>query len=114
MRNFFLVKKIISRVSKFHKLVRYFFVANIEEDFNDLIAEFDGYMGSLNFSFMIQPRDESSKVKHEIRQIKELLFNVYGIPDNKQSLQNFLNRMDTVAIKNIEFQAQDKHISEYI
>ena len=50
------VKRFVSRVSELHKLIHYFVASSIEQDFNDLIAEFDGFMRSLNSSFVIQFR----------------------------------------------------------
>ena len=47
------IRKFVSRVSRVHKLVHYFVASNIEQDFNDLIAAFDGFMRDLNFSFVI-------------------------------------------------------------
>ena len=106
------MRKFISRVSKLHKLVKYFMAASIEDDFTSLVVEFDGYMNSLNFSFMLQSRDELSKLskmRSEIRQIKDVLFNAYGIPDDKQSCQDYLNKMGLVTEKNREFQTQNRH-----
>jgi hypothetical protein len=36
----------------------------------DLILEFDGYMRSLNFSFVVQSRDEISKTRNDINELK--------------------------------------------
>ena len=47
----------------------------------------------------------------EIRQIKEILLNVlnvYGVSDDKQSLIEFSNRIDSVIRKNTEFQNQTR------
>ncbi|CAG8703207.1 12466_t:CDS:2, partial [Rhizophagus irregularis] len=41
------IRKFVSRISKLHKLLKYFAASNIEQDFNDLILEFDGYMRTL-------------------------------------------------------------------
>src|ERR1051325_3247082 len=62
-------------------------------------------MNSLNFSFM-KSRDELSKLskmKDEIRQIKDVLFNVYEIPEDKESCQDYFNKIDLVTEKNIAF-----------
>jgi hypothetical protein len=106
------IRKFVSRVSKLHKLLKYFAAYNIEQDFNDLILEFDGYMRSLNFSFVVQSRDEISKMRNEIRQIKDMFLNVYGVPDDKQSLLDFSNRMDQLTMKNINFQTSARHSIE--
>ncbi len=102
------IKKFISRVSKLHKLIKYFSASKIEEDFTLLINEFDGYMRNLNFSFTIQSRDELAKIKDYVSQMQELLFNIYGVSDDRQSQQNFLNGMDLVTGKNKKFQEQCK------
>ena len=52
----FCKERFVSRVSELHKLIHYFVASSIEQDFNDLIAEFDGFMRSLNSSFVIQFR----------------------------------------------------------
>ncbi|CAB4474333.1 uncharacterized protein OCT59_006882 [Rhizophagus irregularis] len=106
------IRKFVSRISKLHKLLKYFAASNIEQDFNDLILEFDGYMRSLNFSFIVQSRDEISKMRNDIRDIKDMLINVYGVPDDKQALIEFSNRMDQLTMKNINFQTSARHAIE--
>jgi hypothetical protein len=106
------IRKFVSRVSKLHKLIKYFAAYNIEQDFNDLILEFDRYMRSLNFSSVVQSRDEISKMRNDIRQIKDMFLNVYGVPDDKQSLLDFSNRMDQLTMKNINFQTSARHAIE--
>ncbi|GES99722.1 kinase-like domain-containing protein [Rhizophagus clarus] len=75
------------------------------EYFNDIIQEFDGYMRSLNFSFVISSGDEITKIRNDISQIKIMLFNVYDVPDDRQSLIEFSNRMSQLTIKNMNFQS---------
>ena len=60
----------------------------------------------------MKSRDELSKLskmKDEIRQIKDVLFNVYGIPEDKESCQDYLNKMDLVTEKNIAFQIDNRN-----
>ncbi|PKC04129.1 kinase-like protein [Rhizophagus irregularis] len=106
------IRKFVSRISKFHKLLKYFIASNIEQDFNDLVTEFDGYMRNLNFSFVVQSKDEISKMRNEIRQIKDILLNIYGVPDDKQALIEFSNRMDQLIMKNINLQKSARHVIE--
>ena len=84
------IRNFIEEISQLSKIRRYIFTNNIEDTFSKLVTEFDGYMNSLNFSFTIQAIDEFKIIKDETRQIKELLLNVYGVSDDKQSQQNFL------------------------
>src|SRR6266498_1983276 len=102
------IKVFIHRVGKLRKLIKYVMAQSIEDDLKDLVEEFDGCMASLNFSFNIQSRTETKKIKDYVTQIYELLVNVYGIPDDRQSQQNFLDRMDLMTRRNREFQIQDK------
>jgi len=60
-------------------------------------------MNNLNLSFTLQVKDEFDSC-----QIKEILFHVYGVPDDKSSQQNFLNGNDLVAERIKEFHKQDK------
>jgi hypothetical protein len=99
------MKKFISRISKLNRLIKYFVAASIEDDFICLVREFDKYMESLHFP---QSRDDLSKMKSKIGQINEILFNVYEIPEGKQSCQDFLDQMDLVIKRVIEFQIQNK------
>ncbi|CAI2167819.1 12882_t:CDS:2 [Funneliformis geosporum] len=100
------IKKFILRVSKLHKLIKYLWACSIEQDLTNLITEFDGYMRNLNFSFIVQSRDELGIIKGYVGQIKELLFNVYGVSDN--NYQDFLKNMNSITVKNIEFQRQER------
>ncbi|CAG8667931.1 11399_t:CDS:10, partial [Funneliformis mosseae] len=101
------IKKFISRVSKLHRLIKYFWACNIEQDFTDLVAEFDGYMRNLNFSFIVQSRDELGIIKNHVRQIKEILNNVYGV--NDRNYIEYLRNMHSITEKIIEFQKQYKY-----
>ncbi|CAB4388270.1 unnamed protein product [Rhizophagus irregularis] len=102
------IKNFIEEISQLGKYRKFLLANNIEETFSKLITEFDGYMNSLNFSFTIQAIDEFKVIKNETREIKELLLNVYGVSDDKQSQQNFLKDMDSLAERNKEFQKQSK------
>src|SRR5581483_3836002 len=56
-----------------------------------------------------------SKMRNEIRQIRDLLHNVYGISDDRQSLLDYSNRMSSLILKNIDFQSQTsqpRHVIE--
>jgi len=101
------IKKFISRVSKLHKLIKYLLASSIEYDFTLLVNEFDGYMRNLKFSFIVQSRDEMGMIKGYVKQIREILFNVYGVSESNYI--EFLRNMHSVTEKNIEFQKQDKH-----
>ncbi|GBB94920.1 hypothetical protein RclHR1_02440014 [Rhizophagus clarus] len=102
-------KEFISRVSKLHKLMRYLFAGSIENDLNELVKEFDGYMMSLNFSFTMQTRDDSIKIKDYVIQIHELLYNVYNISNDKQQQKNFYGQMDLVITRLKKFQIEDEN-----
>src|SRR3954452_22343749 len=68
-------------------------------------------MNSLKFSFILKSREELSKLSkmsEEIGQIKEAVFNALEIPVDKKSCQVFLNKMDLVTGKNIQFQIEQK------
>jgi hypothetical protein len=106
------IKKFVSRVSKLHKLIRNFAACNIEQDFNDLILEFDGYMRSLNFTFVVQSRNEISIMRNKIRQIKDMFLIDYGVSDDKQSLLEFFNRMNQLTMKNINYQTLTRSVIE--
>ncbi|UZO15522.1 uncharacterized protein OCT59_006941 [Rhizophagus irregularis] len=103
------IRKFVSRISKLHKLLKYFAASNIEQDFNDLILEFNGYMRSLNFSFVVQSRDELLKMRNDIREINDMLINVCGAPDDKQALIEYSNRIDQLTMKNVKFQTSARH-----
>src|SRR5205814_2037503 len=45
----------------------------IENQFIILESEFEGYMNSLNFTFIAQSRDELAIINNEIKQIREIL-----------------------------------------
>jgi len=105
------IKKFIGCISKLSKLLIYLLAHSIEEDLQRLIKEFDGYMSSLKFSFTIQYRSESMKLKEYVVQIHELLHDVYGISDDKQSQRNLLNGVDLITKRNREFQFQNKNDS---
>ncbi|GBC07600.1 hypothetical protein RclHR1_07560004 [Rhizophagus clarus] len=102
------IKNFIEEISQLGKYRKFLLANNIEETFSKLITEFDGYMNSLNFSFTIQAIDEFKRIKNETREIKEILLNVYGVSDDKQSQQNFLKDMDSLAERNKEYQKQSK------
>ncbi|PKB95936.1 hypothetical protein RhiirA5_472993 [Rhizophagus irregularis] len=106
------LRKFVSRISKLHKLLKYFATSIIEQDFNYLILEFDEYMRRLKFSFVVQSKDEISKMRNDIRKIKDMLINVYGVPDDKQALIEFSNRMNQLTMKNIKFQTSARHAIE--
>ncbi|PKY48032.1 hypothetical protein RhiirA4_463475, partial [Rhizophagus irregularis] len=44
------IKKFVANVSQLNKLKKYFYAKKIEEELNELVKEFNGYMSSLNFS----------------------------------------------------------------
>jgi hypothetical protein len=100
------IKKFIADASQLNKLKKFLFASSIEENFTRLTAEFEGYMNSLNFSFTLRTRNDFSEMKYDMRQIKELLFCVYGVSDDNQ--QNYFNGMDSVTEKNREFQKQTR------
>src|SRR4051794_35103944 len=102
------IKKFIGDVSQLSKLKKYFFASKIDEDFTGIVKEFDGYMNSLNFSFTLQSKNEISTMKCDMKQVKDLLFCVYGVSDDKQSQQQFFEGMDLITEKNKEFQKQNK------
>ncbi|CAB4433514.1 unnamed protein product [Rhizophagus irregularis] len=108
------IKSFIEEISQLGKYRKFLLANNIEETFSKLITEFDGYMNSLNFSFTIQAIDEFKVIKNETREIKELLLNVYGVSDDKQSQQTFLKEMDSLAERNKEFQKQSNRIKTKI
>jgi cell division protein ZapA (FtsZ GTPase activity inhibitor) len=100
------IKKFVADVSQLSKLTKYFYAKKIEEELNDLVKEFDGYMSSLNFSFTVQSKDELATIKSDVKGIKEILFHIFGVPDDKQSQQNILDEIDSITEKNKNFQKQ--------
>jgi hypothetical protein len=110
------IKSFIGDVSQLNRLKKYFFANNIEETFTRLINEFEGYMNSLNFSFAVQSRNELMVIKNEIRQLTELLINIHGVPDTKQSKEEFFKGIGIVTKKNKDFRKQNysQNQSEFI
>ncbi|CAI2170324.1 14929_t:CDS:2 [Funneliformis geosporum] len=106
------IKKFIADVSQLSKLKKYILANNIEDTFTKLVEEFEGCMSSFNFSFTIQSREELLTIKDEIRQLRSLLENINGSPNNntKQSHDEFFKGVDAVTGKNKEFQKQNRHI----
>ncbi|GBC04289.1 hypothetical protein RclHR1_00560016 [Rhizophagus clarus] len=105
------IRNFVASVSQLNKLKKYFYAKKIEEELNDLVIEFDGYMNSLNFSFGVQSREDFAIVKSELKGIKEILLS-YGVSDDKKSQQNFLDRMNSITKKNKIFQKQEQNTSE--
>ncbi|CAB4414894.1 unnamed protein product [Rhizophagus irregularis] len=102
------IKKFIADVSQFNKLKKFLYANSIEENCTRLEQEFEGYMNSLNFSFALRARNEFATMKYDMKQIKDLLFCVYGVSDDKQTQQNYFDGMDLVVERNKEFQNQNK------
>ncbi|GBC04294.1 hypothetical protein RclHR1_00560021 [Rhizophagus clarus] len=102
------IKKFIADVSQFNKLKKFLYANSIEENCTKLEQEFEGYMNSLNFSFALRTRNEFATMKYDMKQIKDLLFCVYGVSDDKQIQQNYFDGMDLVVERNMEFQNQNK------
>jgi hypothetical protein len=102
-------KEFISRVSKLHKLMNYLLAGSIEDDLKELLDEFDGYMRSLNFSFTVQSRDDSIKIKDYVIQIHELLSNVYNIPNDRQQQQKFYGEVDLIIREHKKFLIQNEN-----
>ncbi|CAG8459291.1 19743_t:CDS:2 [Rhizophagus irregularis] len=100
------IKSFIGDVSQLNRLKKYFFANNIEETFTKLINEFEGYMNSLKFSFIVQSRNELMVIKNEIRQLTELLINIHGVSDTLQSKEEFFNGIGIVTKKNKDFRKQ--------
>ncbi|CAI2164743.1 7887_t:CDS:2 [Funneliformis geosporum] len=106
------IKNFIEDISHLNKLRRFFYTGGINDTFQKLTKEFDGYMNSLNFSFIVESRDEFATMKDDVNQIKDILICVYGVSDDRQSQQNFLTGMDRVVGKNKNFQKQqDKNLN---
>jgi hypothetical protein len=102
------IKKFIADVSQFNKLKKFLYANSIEENCTRLEQEFEGYMNSLNFSFALRARNEFATMKYDMKQIKDLLFCVYGVSEDKQIQQNYFDGMDLVVERNKEFQNQNK------
>uniref|UniRef100_U9SVE0 Protein kinase domain-containing protein n=1 Tax=Rhizophagus irregularis (strain DAOM 181602 / DAOM 197198 / MUCL 43194) TaxID=747089 RepID=U9SVE0_RHIID len=102
--NLKLFKEFIKCMEKIKK-----FVANkIEEELNELVKEFNGYMSSLNFSINVQFTDDFATVKSDLKGIKEILSHILGVSDDKQSQQNVLDDICSITKKNKNFQKQVK------
>src|SRR5437762_11624795 len=68
------IREFVSRVSRLNKLMKYLSAYSVEDDLKKLVEEFDGYMTTLNFSFTLQSRDESLKLKEYMIKFNDLLF----------------------------------------
>src|SRR6266498_3926883 len=102
-------REVIKELGQLSKFKRLMYVNNIEETITNLLKEFDDHMNELNFSFTIQDRDEDlMMMKYDKNQVKKILFQVYGVPNDKQSRQNFLDAMVLVSERNKEFQKRDR------
>ncbi|CAG8720200.1 8518_t:CDS:1, partial [Funneliformis mosseae] len=102
------IKNFIEDISFLNKLQRFFYTGGINDTFQRLTKEFDAYMSSLNFSFIVESRDEFATMKDDVSQIKDILTVVHGVSDDKQSQQKFLTGMGRVAGRNKEFKKQNK------
>ncbi|CAB4388392.1 unnamed protein product [Rhizophagus irregularis] len=102
------IKKFVANVSQLNKLKKYFYAKKIEEELNELVKEFNGYMSSLNFSINVQFTDDFATVKSELKGIKEILSHIWGVSDDKQSQQNVLDDIYSITKKNKNFQKQVK------
>ncbi|GBC05371.1 hypothetical protein RclHR1_00620011 [Rhizophagus clarus] len=107
------IKNFIGDVSQLNRLKKYFFANNIEETFTKLISEFEGYMNSLKFSFIVQSRNELIIIKNEIKQLTELLINIHGVSDTKQSKEEFFKGIGIVTKKNKDFKKQSYDQNEF-
>jgi hypothetical protein len=102
------IKKFVANVSQLNKLKKYFYAKKIEEELNELVKEFNGYMNSLNFSINVQFTDDFATVKSDLKGIKEILSHIWGVSDDKQSQQNILDDIYSITKKNKNFQKQVK------
>ncbi|CAG8441233.1 14354_t:CDS:2 [Funneliformis caledonium] len=94
-------------ISQLSKLRKFFFTNKIEETFQNLIAEFDGFMNSLNFTFTIQSNNNLATITNDMKQIMEKL-SFYDVPNDRQSQQNFFNDVNSVAGSAQEFKRQTR------
>ncbi|PKB98603.1 kinase-like protein [Rhizophagus irregularis] len=100
------IKKFVANVSQLNKLKKYFYAKKIEEELNELVKEFNGYMSSLNFSISVQFTDDFATVKSDLKGIKEILSHIWGVSDDSQ--QNILDNIYSITKKNKNFQKQVK------
>ncbi|CAI2164741.1 7886_t:CDS:2 [Funneliformis geosporum] len=99
------IRNFIKDISQLNKLQRFIHTSEINDSFNKITKEFDGYMYSLNFSFTMQSRDELATIQQDVSQMKDILLYVHGVTDNQQG---FLSGMDLVAGRNKEFKKQNR------
>ncbi|CAB4445502.1 unnamed protein product [Rhizophagus irregularis] len=94
------IKKFVANVSQLNKLKKYFYAKKIEEELNELVKEFNGYMSSLNFSINVQFTDDFA--------------HIWGVSDDKQSQQNVLDDIYSITKKNKNVQKQVKQNSSEV
>ncbi|CAB4388340.1 unnamed protein product [Rhizophagus irregularis] len=102
------IKKFVDNVSQLNKLKKYFYAKKIEEELNELVKEFNGYMSSLNFSINVQFNDNFAAAKSDLEGIMEILSHIWGVSDDKQSQQNILDDLYSIMKKTKNFQKQVK------
>ncbi|CAG8719715.1 2085_t:CDS:2, partial [Funneliformis mosseae] len=96
------IRNFIENISHLNRLQRVFQTSDINETFNKLTKEFDGYMSNLQLSIAVESRNDLITIKDGVA---DILFYVYGVSDDQQ---DFLNGMDQIAGKNKEYQKHQK------
>ncbi|RHZ61614.1 hypothetical protein Glove_346g17 [Diversispora epigaea] len=104
------IKKYIAGISQLGRIQSYLQGNIIERKFKDLTTEFDAYMQSLHFSFVMFHLDRKEQlkiVKKEVQKTRKFISQVKGgIPD--PSNQNVSTKIHEVLKLNIDFQKQHK------
>ncbi|CAG8479570.1 7742_t:CDS:2 [Diversispora eburnea] len=104
------IKKYIIGISQLGRIQSYLQGNIIEKKFKDLTTEFDSYMQSLHFSFVmiyLDRKEELRIVKNEVKKTRKFISQVKGgIPD--PSNQNVSTQIHEVLKMNIDFQKQHK------
>ncbi|CAI2164744.1 7888_t:CDS:2 [Funneliformis geosporum] len=75
------IRNFIEDISYLSKLQRIFQTYDINETFNNLSKEFDGYMSNLLVSIALESRNDVATIKDDV---KEILKSVHGVSDDNQ------------------------------